>query len=248
MSVPCFNLLSDCAGIVLAGGASRRMGIDKATAQLAGMSLVERVVRTIQSVVPRVVIVASRDQVFPCFNKDDSVEIVRDSHPESGPLAGLIDGMRQLAKGPQRTRVAFVSSCDTPFLVPNVVRFLIEVVLTQARDTEKTKPPALWAVPQIDGELQVLGAAYSLALLPILVQRFVDGHRDLVGLKNHALPIILTPDDLRQYDPLLESFFDADTPHDLARLEQRLLEIQAGIDTEKRLAADREKNRRLKTP
>jgi len=44
-------------GIVLAGGENRRMGADKAFLKIAGLPLIEHVIRTIRSAVSHIIVV-----------------------------------------------------------------------------------------------------------------------------------------------------------------------------------------------
>ncbi|MFN2487501.1 MAG: molybdenum cofactor guanylyltransferase [Acidimicrobiia bacterium] len=67
-------------GVVLAGGGSRRMGIDKATVELAGRPLIAWVVDALEAVCPRVVI----------SGNDWEGRQRLDDHPDyEGPVAGL---------------------------------------------------------------------------------------------------------------------------------------------------------------
>ena len=90
-------------GIVLAGGASRRMqaagmtGVtgmtgmnawsDKATLTLAGQTFVERVCLAVATEVAEVIVVAAPLQELPSL--PSGVIVVRDSLPGAGPLAGI---------------------------------------------------------------------------------------------------------------------------------------------------------------
>src|SRR5262245_16381277 len=95
------------ASIVLAGGASRRMGTDKASADAGGVSFLGRVVAAVARVTPRIVVVAGVDQALPHLGADCSV--VRDERPFEGPLAGFVRGLAAL---PPSVEHVFLTGTD----------------------------------------------------------------------------------------------------------------------------------------
>jgi molybdopterin-guanine dinucleotide biosynthesis protein A len=100
------------AAVVLAGGASRRMGRDKATMAhpTAGVTMVEHTVGTLAQRCAKVFVVAAPGQLLPPL---DAV-ILRDEIPGAGPLPATGIGLRAArAIGVDR---AFVSAVDMPNL------------------------------------------------------------------------------------------------------------------------------------
>lgn len=89
------------------------------------------VVEILSRIVSPVCVVTSRGQTLPQLPAD--VLVGCDSEPRQGPLAGLLAGLKLLA--PHVDRV-FCSSCDTPLLQPDVVRF----VISQLGDFEIAAP------------------------------------------------------------------------------------------------------------
>lgn len=205
-------------GIVLAGGASRRMGplVDpragKAALEFAGETLLGRVCRVAAAALRRVIVVAAPGQALPPLNA--GVEIVRDSRPGAGPLAAILDGLRQALAGSPAPRTAVVLSCDVPLLSVGVLRFLVaEAVASGAR----------WVLPVVEGHPQVLVSALATDLMaPIedAVVRGIAGPRAFLAELGHADPgavRLVAAADLAAVDPTFESFFDIDTPAALAR-------------------------------
>lgn len=110
------------AGIVLAGGESRRMGRDKATLTVpgafGGRSLLEQVLSVIAQRCDPVFVVAAGDQSLP----DLPVRILRDEVPGLGPLPALAHGLR--AAGEAGAASAFVCAVDMPYLTPDLIGLL----------------------------------------------------------------------------------------------------------------------------
>jgi molybdopterin-guanine dinucleotide biosynthesis protein A len=216
-------------GIVLAGGESRRMqavaaGVvaRKELLMLAGQTFLERVVAIVAAEVGQVIVVAAPNQPLPALA--GSVQVVRDSLPGSGPLAGIADGLRAataaaLAGGQAPPELAFVTACDVPLLRREVVRLLID----RARLSQ-----AAWTVPLVDGHRQVLVSAVRPALLGRIEAWLATGRRDPRGLlaqmeaEHPGTLELVTEADLVVADPALESFLDVDTSADYDRVCRQL--------------------------
>ena len=173
-------------GAVLIGGASRRMGRDKALLPVEGQPLAERVARTLERVVSRVVLVGRdrEDDRFP------DRTILADRFPGQGPLAGLHAALLDAAGEP-----VFLAACDLPGLTPRLIRWVIGDGPV-ARDAPQAR------VPVAEGRLQPLCALYGPACLGPAEEALEAGrlsmHRFLEDLDVITKP--LTPD-LPFYDP-----------------------------------------------
>lgn len=107
------------AGVVLAGGASRRMGRDKATltvpGRFEGRTLVEHLVSVVSQRCDPVFVVAAQEQALPAL----SALVLRDEAPGMGPLPAVGLGLRAAVRaGAER---AFVCAVDMPFLTPELI-------------------------------------------------------------------------------------------------------------------------------
>jgi molybdenum cofactor guanylyltransferase len=74
---------SSVSGYVLAGGQSSRMGSDKALLELAGKPLALHAVVKLRRVCDQVFILGSNPEL------DDYAPLVRDVHPDCGPIGGI---------------------------------------------------------------------------------------------------------------------------------------------------------------
>lgn len=183
------------AGIVLAGGASRRMGRDKATLSVpgwfSGRSLVEHVVSVVARRCAPVFVVAAPGQVLP----ELSADVLRDEVRGAGPLPATGRGLRAAADaGAQR---AFVCAVDMPLLA-------VELIDALAGETGDADVVLGW-----DGRDHYLAAVYRTRLaerVEALVAAGAHSMRALVDVITaqrvelvdaRMLANINTPDELR---------------------------------------------------
>src|SRR5262245_40372199 len=99
---------------ILAGGASRRMGTDKARLILDGKTFIERISQILNGLTSRVVIVGQHSE-------DLSLDSVTDIHPKWGALGGVETALTNC-----QTEWAFVIACDLPFVTTELCRRLSE--------------------------------------------------------------------------------------------------------------------------
>jgi molybdopterin-guanine dinucleotide biosynthesis protein A len=142
-------------GLVLAGGASTRMGRDKATLEVDGVRLVDAAVSVLAAVCDRV-LVAGGDRVIEGL----AVEQIPDA-PGEGPLAGIVAGLREA-----RTPLLAVLGVDMPYASGEVFRALASRWTSQAG-----------VAPVVDGVLQPLHAIYAAAFTELFAELLAQGER-----------------------------------------------------------------------
>lgn len=193
--------------VILAGGRSTRFGSDKASALLRGEPLLAWVAAAAARACDGLVVVRAAGQQLPAFTVPIPVAVVEDRVPERGPLAGLIAGFAEVG-----APVVFATSCDTPLLQPALIRLLFATIGDE--DT---------VVPRVANTPQPLAAVYRVsACLPVFEAALARGE----GSVRHALVDLrvrsLEEESVREADPELRSFDNANTREALALLDSRL--------------------------
>ena len=187
------------AVIVLAGGASRRMGRDKALLVLHGKPLIERVVECVSGLPGEILVVADRADRYSLPGTTG----VADEFPGEGPLAGAVSGLRAAGAGAH-----LLVACDMPFLQPDLMRAML------------LRAPGFEAVAgRINGDTLPLCAVYTQAALPIAEQLLSSGERVLRRLPEACRATWLDEEELRAFDPNLLSFRNINTPDDFDSAE-----------------------------
>jgi len=181
-------------GIVLSGGESRRMGRDKAFLTFDGIPLIERVVRTLRTVFPRIIIVTNDPASYVSYG----AVVVTDAVDKQGPLTGIYSGLLH-----SKDDYNFVVACDMPFLNSGLITYMAG--LTQGYDI---------VAPLVAGYLEPLHAFYHRRLLPVIEERLRQDSRQIRGIYDEAHVHYVTETELDRYDPERRSFKNLNTPEE----------------------------------
>lgn len=187
-------MIDDCTAIILAGGDSRRMGQDKATLEFSGQPLIQAAIGTMQRLFP-VTIISVREP-----RPEIKLPQVCDLQADGGPLTGLVSALAQIT-----TPWAFVVGCDMPF---------VSSALVEQMAAHRAQYQAV--VPVVDGCLQPLAAFYSTSCIPLMRASLSLGDKSLLGALKQLHVCYVDEGELQRTDPQLRSFFDLDTPQDVA--------------------------------
>jgi molybdopterin-guanine dinucleotide biosynthesis protein A len=170
------KLRSDVVGAILAGGKSSRMGTEKALLPVQGRPMVQVAVETLAAVFSDVILVGGSKDNFGFLER----EIIQDVFEGCGPLAGIHSALNS-----SQGRPVFVLSCDTPFVPPRLVEFVMEY-----------KSPAPTKVASFESVLQPLCALYDVTSLQAIEEDLRQGKYSIIKtLKNiNYAEISITPD------------------------------------------------------
>lgn len=159
------------AAVVLAGGASRRMGRDKATLPhpvVASTTMVEHIVDVLNSRCAHVFVIAAPGQALPPLSAD----VLRDEIRGVGPLLATGRGLRAAAAAGADS--AFVSAVDMPYLTAEVI------------DELKSHANAEVVIPW-DGRDHYLAGIYRTDLADLIDALVASGRRSMRALTESVL-------------------------------------------------------------
>jgi molybdopterin-guanine dinucleotide biosynthesis protein A len=207
---------NDFSGFVLAGGASSRMGTDKALLKFGDRTLVEHALMLLASLDLSPRIVGSREDLARY------APVVADLRPGCGPLSGIEAGL--LAS---KTEYALFIPVDLPLLPAVLLRQMMDrVLLTEAKVT----------VPRFLGHEQPLCAIFHRDLLPAISDALSQGDYKVMRVVERAALALGGAQVMDRYDvetamtvnprPLAgrlhRAFLNCNTPGDFRRLGQQL--------------------------
>lgn len=187
--------------LVLAGGASRRMGHDKRVAPIEGVPML---LRTLERLAPSPALVILDPRHPPSIALPGQVRVIPDSRPGEGPLAALEAGLGAVSQA-----VVLVVGADMPRLERAVLELLVDRLAADASadvaclaDEDRPRPLPL-----------ALRRAPVLARLPAMLDA---GERRLRVLLDGAS--IVPPSTWLPLDPARGTLHDVDRPADLDAL------------------------------
>lgn len=158
--------LTRISGYVLAGGASSRMGLDKALLPWGGGSLLERAAGVLRQTFGNVVIVGA-----PQRYSHLGLPVIGDAVPGLGPLGGLLTALRHRKLSSPDPGWIVLLACDMPLVDRGTLQELAGEI--------EAHPGAAAIVPETESGLEPLCAAYHVRLLPAVEEAAEHGGRSL---------------------------------------------------------------------
>ena len=186
------------AGVILAGGLSRRMGAEKAFVTLRGRPLLSHLTDILRPQVDALAINANGD---PARFSTWGLPMIGDAVPGAqGPLAGILAALRW-AQAP-----VVSAPVDTPFLPTDLVARLEAVFAQEGTEV---------VMASRRGQLQPVITLWSPAVADGIAQALADGARGVEAFARSKKWAVALFDD--GPDP----FFNINTPDDLVAAEAR---------------------------
>jgi molybdopterin-guanine dinucleotide biosynthesis protein A len=190
-------------GFILVGGASSRMGTDKALLFLGGQRFVERIALALRSITEHVSVVGDKELKGANRNWPN----VPDVHPNWGALGGL-----HAALSATRAPWAVVVACDLPF-----VKGELFVRLASLRQDYDAVVPL-----QADGRKQPLCALYRVEPCAELAREMIaQGERRPRALLERVRTRLVAPEELSDLAGAQDFFSNINNPEDYARAQAR---------------------------
>jgi len=152
---------------ILAGGASSRMGTNKALLLVDGVPIITRTYQILARLFREVIIVTNMPEEYafiPCRK-------VPDIHPGYGSIAGL-----QSALAHSTFSRTFVTACDMPYLNPGLIRLLCTV-----DETADAVVPL-----NSEGLREPLHAVYARSSLPAIDTAIAANDRSILHILDHV--------------------------------------------------------------
>ncbi|HEX9713958.1 MAG TPA: NTP transferase domain-containing protein [Actinomycetota bacterium] len=182
--------MAELHGLLLTGGTSRRMIVDKATLRFGTSTLAAHAARALVAIADPVLAVG--------HEAGTGLETVDD--PKEGPLVALVVGADELAARGATGPIVLLG-CDIPLISPHMLSHIAAAL--DGHDA---------AVPDVDGRPQPMVGCYAQSAIAVA--------RDLVAREHRAMHELLAHIDLFQVRDWHdaggpEELIDVDTPEDL---------------------------------
>ena len=187
------------SGIILAGGASRRLEKNKALERIGGKAIIERVIDSLVPLTTEVLAVVAQPEQAAALRLPPSLRVVSDRYPGGGSLGGIFTGLEASAEP-----WSLVVACDMPFLNRELLRHL----MAQSSNVDAV-------VPCLGGQPEPLHALYSKACLAPMERMLRAGQLKIAPLFEAVRVRYVDEETIDRIDPRHLSFFNINTQADL---------------------------------
>jgi molybdenum cofactor guanylyltransferase len=196
------------AGMLLTGGASRRLGVDKSGLDVGDGPLAERTARLLRSVA---------DPSIEVGRGFSTLAHIADPLPGQGPLAAVVFGWTELKRrswvGP-----TLVLATDLPFLSDGLLRWLAG------------HPSRRSVIPSDGRQPQMLCARYRAADLDTACELYRTGARAMRELMAAIEPRTAPPEEWQGAAGHPFALLDVDTPSDLEQVHGKATVAYGGVE------------------
>ena len=183
-------------GIILAGGKSSRMGVDKGLVLLNGKPMIQYVIEALKEVVSNIIIISNNAS----YNKF-GVPVYSDIMKDKGPVGGIYTGLYH-----STTELNFCISCDVPMISSDFIFWL----LNKSGNASVTLPMCKDKVHQMIG-------VYSKQVLSYFKESAEKEHLKLSQVnKDMACEIIDIEKEYANFDELI--FSNINTKNELTSI------------------------------
>lgn len=146
-----------CAGFVLAGGRSSRMGADKALVELEGRPLIAYALQTLRAAGMQPKIAGARSELSAF------APVIADAEADCGPLGGICAALEQA-----EDEIALFVSVDAPLIPASAIEYLVR---------HATVTGGLVTVYSLNGFAQTFPVVIRREALPVLKAELAAGRR-----------------------------------------------------------------------
>ncbi|PKP57344.1 hypothetical protein CVT91_10840 [Candidatus Atribacteria bacterium HGW-Atribacteria-1] len=191
--------------IVLAGGKSSRVGLNKSKDQmkLAGRPLIDWVISKLTSLdnlTEENIIIVGLKEKYPNFKR-----VIEDVFPQRGPLGGVFSGLKA-----STSQYNLVVGCDMPFLKVELLQYMREKI--NSNDI---------IIPRYNkGYIEPLCAIYSKKCLEIIEKNIQSGILSVRKIFPHLRIKFVEEEEIKKFDPKFYSFFNVNFKHDFRKAEE----------------------------
>lgn len=194
-------MYSEITGVILAGGKSSRMGVNKALLQLGGQKIIERTVELMCAIFSEVIIITNTPEEYKFLD----LPLFEDIYKWKGPLAGIHSALMH-----SDVEEVFILSCDVPLMSREMIEYIVNY-----------KTNKLIRICEADGNLHPLAGVYSKKILDALEKFLTEndqGDRSVRSFLKISETEIINAQNLVFYRD--EIFFNVNSPEEFEYLKK----------------------------
>jgi molybdopterin-guanine dinucleotide biosynthesis protein A len=193
-------------GAILTGGAAKRMGGSKADLPIGGISMSERVLKSISPFTKENICIG---HINPLLHL--GIKQREDLYPGKSSMGGVATALAFALKESGPDSWVLIVGCDMPLIKPQV----LELLLAHREDNKIV-------MPQTSFGYEPLCALYRADLLLTVTKEIERGNLQVLHLLELVKAHRLCEKEIRRVDPELLSFINVNRPEDLKRVKELL--------------------------
>ncbi|HQX15547.1 MAG TPA: molybdenum cofactor guanylyltransferase [Anaerolineales bacterium] len=189
---------------IQAGGASSRMGEDKALKPFLGRPLIQRVVERLQPIADEIIVTTNQPDDFSFLD----ARLFPDLKPGRGALGGLYTAIASAAHP-----FVAVIACDMPFASPTLIQASIRIMDDKNADV---------VIAKSEEGYEPLHALYRReTCLPAIEASINADQWKVIAWFPQVKVRVLTSEEIKSADPAGLAFWNVNTPEEFANAENR---------------------------
>ncbi len=167
------------------------MGSDKAFLKIAGLPMIEHVLRALRSVTDSIIIVTNTPEPY----RSCDAELAADASKKRGSLVGIYSGLLR-----SRDEYNIIVACDMPFLNSRLLSYMAG--LAGGHDL---------VLPRVGEAVEPLHAVYRRTLLPVIEDHINRDQRRIRDIFTGQRIRYVTEEEIDRFDPAKRSFVNLNT-------------------------------------
>jgi molybdopterin-guanine dinucleotide biosynthesis protein A len=197
---------------IQAGGQSSRMGEDKALKTFLGRPLIERVIERLSPIADEIIVTTNRPEDYSFLD----LRLMPDLKPGRGALGGLYTAIAS-ASNPMVAVVA----CDMPFASAAFFEAATRLMDQETADVVIAREAPGAEGTGKSGGYEPLHAVYRRATcLPAIEAAIAADQWKVIAWFPEVKVRVLTPDEIKQFDPSGLAFWNVNTPEEFMEAEK----------------------------
>lgn len=188
---------------IQAGGASSRMGEDKALKPFLGRPLIQRVIDRLSPIADEVIVTTNRPADYGFLG----LRLFPDLKPDRGALGGLYTGIAS-ATYP----IVAVVACDMPFASAGLIEGMSRLLVEEEADV---------VIAKSEEGYEPLHAVYRRETCLPAIESAIDADLwKVIAWFPQVRVVELSAEEARSFDPQGLAFWNVNTPEEFARAEE----------------------------
>jgi molybdopterin-guanine dinucleotide biosynthesis protein A len=188
---------------IQAGGQSSRMGEDKALKPFLGRPLIQRVVDRLSPIARELIVTTNRPDEYRFLD----LPLFSDLKPGRGALGGLYTAIASASQP-----IVAVVACDMPFASPTFFEETAKLLVSEEADV---------VIAKSDEGYEPLHAVYRRETCLPAIDAAIDADQwKVIAWFPQVKVRLLTPEEVKRYDPPGLAFWNVNTPEEFAKAEE----------------------------